>query len=1156
MLSTPTQTPLMSQASTGLNPGDALHYGAKIRLFVGSRNSPTHHQHNAYVSAYFLDTELPPSLVIQQSFTQQGQDIVQPYADLTQSIYFRIVDPSDPSCTMKKQVFFGDVFKLIPYNNTTGEEIDAVFETIAPTKMSENTFSFSLATQSNFSSPSSSSTPLFGAIPVTSLPPPLNDNDKGVKYGVANINLNIIRGVKGKGKNDVLSPHLIEFAKEKGSSITGGYLTSFTETVTTPRGVPIAMKNITFSIRPANDPILTFEIFGSKNDKNITTTTKPAPSPTNSTTSTSQPQGAPLTSIAVHSLYQHHVVYTGDDITDKTMVLTLRDIGKVTLPLSTLPEPPINSFYNKIAPPTTNTHQEFYEYSDETYKKYTPVESIVRTIQVHGSQVSVNLPVRYTKITAQPPLEPFKKDQINKTFKKVSLPAPNPLLCIIAFAALAYQFFRGFESGLFIDLHADYLNLIRFIGPVLIISFLTLSYPILFTGNKGYSMKFTPEKPYCHYIMQFLPPQDATTNNDLILAFSTPAPFVLQNPSIPFGTSKPQPIITNIIGGNVLGGEKKIIDLKKNRTPDEVQQLLASNKTFQYAKKLHQNRSQITSNSLNLFQILDTIRTSALITDANMGPNCFTFPNTSIHQLEDVLTKSTVNFDNSDINLKSAIKILQANGPTPSIITSIRSFNKNLDYTLGSSHLSVGNNAQVKLYYPFIFSAIRATHNISPSDFIEAWTFGVNNLPAAATGAGRSGALFMRSKCQKFIFKTMSKADMATLHAVIDDYGEYITTNPSMLMRFFGVFRIINNKNEKQYFCVGHNAFYTPPSLHNYKLVAKYDLKGRTPKRDPENRLAEANDGVWKDLQLNRVFCLKDTVRDSVIRNIDGDVQWLQSHDCIDYSLLVGVAENEQLANLYDEVSTASEATKAHVLSMINHNMTTQSIPDNVESHNQVGIPQYVKHTDDGEVFFVAIVDFLARYKNFMKRSAHACKSLRWKDEELSTVNSQFYGDRLNRYVKVVFPPNGAVLVRTTEELEQYFLEEANAIINQNNKTTGTGYPPSSTLSPRNTNATASSEGVISSPTIEFLTPQKPKEKISDPQVLALAELSIKQLPDGATKALEPGARSPGSMIVSRTGASIILVPQGVSQAPKSMREKSTFIATELSKLTSQTNID
>jgi hypothetical protein len=743
----------------------------------------------------------------------------------------------------------------------------------------------------------------------------------------------------------------------------------------------------------------------------------------------------------------------------------------------------------------------------------------------------------------------------------------------------------------------------------MLITLFSLTYP-LFVSNRGYSLSFRHKIPISRYIIQILPPLDAKTQKEVLLAFIQDKisdsqqqqqqfhqQMLLEKEKEKKEQTPPTPLPTFTLSNHKPSGQAISPSPQNNSKTSQSTTLTRSqsnlnnnnNNNNKYSQKQNQSddvmnmsynayireynlqeaRKNINSNALSLLQSLDAIRSSMYITDNNLSLLPYTISLSTISALDTILTNLkpspvgakedknqtdatvvllsnknkkgnhhdlnkddipqitspssntsglpsslTTQTDNTDPNsLKGLIKKLKDKGPEPSTISSLRSFGSNLKYYLQSPHQTCGEKVEVKLYYPFIFKAIRESHHIVSSEFIDSWSYSLSQLPKSSLGAGRSGAQFMRSKCNKFIYKSMSQADMNTLHDLIADYGEYITTNSSMLMRIFGIYRIVGKDGKKLYFLVAANAFYLPDYLsQHYSLSSRYDLKGRKPKLAAEDRRVEADAGVFKDLQLSRVFVLHESTRDQIIANIVSDCQWLKEHDCIDYSLLVGVCENANFALDLDEAGRFTNVTAPSFV---------PNVPINVQHHRQVGTPPYVKAQDDhAEIFLIAIVDFLARFNNMAKRGANAFKSIRWSQDELSTVDSEFYSERFNQYAKVVFPPNNSILVRTKNDIREYFTLEARLKLSR-------------TFSPHSGN---NSNTDHHSDNNSFSPNNNPQDEA---EVQKLVDLSIKALPPTAISALEPDARSPGSLIVTSSGKHIVILPKGVNTAPKSLVERS-----------------
>jgi len=323
----------------------------------------------------------------------------------------------------------------------------------------------------------------------------------------------------------------------------------------------------------------------------------------------------------------------------------------------------------------------------------------------------------------------------------------------------------------------------------------------------------------------------------------------------------------------------------------------------------------------------------------------------------------------------------------------------NARFSVEKPHPHVGGLVDFEDFEPQLFRKIRRAHGIDLQTYLNSWTFELSQIPGLALGAGRSGSLFLNSADGRFIFKTINNADMTTLRAVLRDYVEHVCTKPSRLMKFVALHRVVfRETNSAHYLVVGLNMFYLPPGI---TIEHKYDLKGRRPKKPAEKRLQYANSGVWKDNQINRVFMTHPRTYDMLMDSIKEDVAFLQSHDMMDYSLLVGVA------------NTRGVNTKA---------LFPQNYFDKLASPGEA--PVISSDPAFGEVYTIGIIDFLSQYQTWKKQTAHFFKSFLWSDEELSTVNSKYYAERFLTYMKTIFPPPGSLIIQESDPRESAHLIE------------------------------------------------------------------------------------------------------------------------------------
>ncbi|KAL6047260.1 Moesin/ezrin/radixin 1 [Balamuthia mandrillaris] len=264
-------------------------------------------------------------------------------------------------------------------------------------------------------------------------------------------------------------------------------------------------------------------------------------------------------------------------------------------------------------------------------------------------------------------------------------------------------------------------------------------------------------------------------------------------------------------------------------------------------------------------------------------------------------------------------------------------------------------------YAPTIFADLRARCGISYDEFIDDWNYDKTNMPKLKLGAGRSGSLFLRSKHGRFILKSIPFFEVVTLQDILVDLHQHFVANKhSRIIRFLGLYQCFsyNNalrKKEETYFVVMNNLLLD--ERWGFTIDEKYDLKGRIPKPGKEGkhvldpkydkkrlrlsssqgkeesteeeneenghskrtsetekrnaraakiRVAVSNNYVFKDNDLmdRKFHIINNKVRDELIAQLTADVQFLKDHNCMDYSLLVGVhhlKEGEEEALLQEE---------------------------------------------------------------------------------------------------------------------------------------------------------------------------------------------------------------------------------------------------------------
>jgi len=208
---------------------------------------------------------------------------------------------------------------------------------------------------------------------------------------------------------------------------------------------------------------------------------------------------------------------------------------------------------------------------------------------------------------------------------------------------------------------------------------------------------------------------------------------------------------------------------------------------------------------------------------------------------------------------------------------------------------------------------------------------------------------------------------------------------------------------------------------------------------------------VIKDNDLDRKFYPEE--REKLISLLQRDVDFLKLHNCMDYSLLVGVhnlsgdkkkkkkkmkiimiiiikVKSLRRIKKKKESKAQSEIAFSHLKKqhnsknkkkftqrkkLRNKNNNGNESPKKRNKHKgnkklrrhhhiKKNIFPPIRSSSDSkipEVYFVAIIDILSRY-GVRKKLAHLLKSALWTDAALSTVPADYYAERYFDYVKTI----------------------------------------------------------------------------------------------------------------------------------------------------------
>ncbi|KAJ3672951.1 hypothetical protein LUZ60_006325 [Juncus effusus] len=346
-----------------------------------------------------------------------------------------------------------------------------------------------------------------------------------------------------------------------------------------------------------------------------------------------------------------------------------------------------------------------------------------------------------------------------------------------------------------------------------------------------------------------------------------------------------------------------------------------------------------------------------------------------------------------------------------------------------------------KDYCPMVFRNLREMFRIDAADYMMS-ICGGDGLKELSS-PGKSGSIFYLSQDERFVIKTLTKTELKVLLKMLPRYYVHVGAYENTLItKFFGLHRIKLKSGRKVRFVVMGNMFCTELRIHK-----RYDLKGSTQGRFTKKQNSNEKTTL-KDLDLNYVFYIEKSWRESLFKQISVDCMFLESQKIIDYSILLGIHfrapthlkslsdhEIEQTAN--PSTSNCSERMQivAHEPgasapgSHIRGSMVRASqfgleevdllLPGTARLRVQLGvnmparacIKDQNKKSESSEddpfevydvVLYLGIIDILQEY-NLKKKAEHALKSLKFDPSSISAVEPRFYAQRFISFLEKVF---------------------------------------------------------------------------------------------------------------------------------------------------------
>ncbi|KAH7431404.1 hypothetical protein KP509_08G046800 [Ceratopteris richardii] len=354
-----------------------------------------------------------------------------------------------------------------------------------------------------------------------------------------------------------------------------------------------------------------------------------------------------------------------------------------------------------------------------------------------------------------------------------------------------------------------------------------------------------------------------------------------------------------------------------------------------------------------------------------------------------------------------------------------------------------------KDYCPVVFRHLRELFKIDTADYMLSicGNTGLREL----SSPGKSGSVFYLSHDDRFMIKTMRKAEVKVLLGMLPNYYNHVQMYENTLItKFFGLHRIKPAGGQKVRFVVMGNMFCTELRIHR-----RFDLKGSSQGRSADKLEMDENTTL-KDLDLDFVFRLEPSWRQALLRQIECDCKFLESEHIMDYSLLLGLHfRAPQFSAIFSsdpscQFDTAvginrndsvSQTAQANGLVLVAHQPHKPFLPQGSHVRGsplkapaagneevdlllpgtarlrvQLGVnmparadrkPRCAGKEEFGEaydvVLYLGIIDILQEY-DVGKRLEHAYKSLQFDSRSISAVDPSLYSSRFQSFIRKIFP--------------------------------------------------------------------------------------------------------------------------------------------------------
>ncbi|KAG9141624.1 hypothetical protein Leryth_015319 [Lithospermum erythrorhizon] len=300
----------------------------------------------------------------------------------------------------------------------------------------------------------------------------------------------------------------------------------------------------------------------------------------------------------------------------------------------------------------------------------------------------------------------------------------------------------------------------------------------------------------------------------------------------------------------------------------------------------------------------------------------------------------------------------------------------------GSKHTPPHHSCEFKWkdYCPLVFRTLRKLFKVDPADYMI--SICGDDALRELSSPGKSGSFFYLTDDDKYMIKTLKKAEVKVLLRMLPAYYNHVRTFENTLVtKFYGLHcvKMTGPTQKKVRFVIMGNLFCTSVDIHR-----RFDLKGSSLGRltdKPESQIDSTT--TLKDLDLNYIFRLQKSWFQEFCSQVDRDSDFLEHERIMDYSLLLANIDSDSRGALGINIPARAELTVRKSLS----------------EAQLVGEPT-------GEcydvILYFGIIDILQDY-DISKKLEHAYKSFQYDPTSISAVDPRQYSRRFRDFIFRIF---------------------------------------------------------------------------------------------------------------------------------------------------------